>query len=268
MADVDDRATPKGVAIRFQIDSDTYTDLIAHSFNGFATRTGEDFLTFLRLFAGFKRAEYIRNNTPKDDPKYPDADTAFQKAQAAVGAFVQRVPSAGVFLKGDRPNPHNYGTITYYQPNTHVLTNSEGKKTNVRYRLDPADGDHLYNSEEIKTLPMHYLEKDLMDRFPSKPIVFTIQAHIASENDVLDDATKPYTSKNFVNIGKVEFNKVADDNPEKQQQIAFSPLPSKGGIQGIEESEDPLIKARKGVYWISSDQRRHEKRTPPKDAIN
>ena len=259
--DVDDGATPKGLAVRFLIDGDTHTDLISHTFNGFATRTGEDFLAFLQVFRAFQTTK-----AALDKAKAAEGDTskevaAFKAAAGPFQAFLASHPSAATFVNSPKPNPLNYGTITYYEPNTHVLTNAEGKITNVRYRLDPEDGDHLYPNDpaELKKLDQSYLEEDLHERFPQKPIVFTIQAHIADADDVLDDATIPYKSTTFVPVGKLCIDKVSEDNVAKQQEIAFSPTPEKGGVEGIVASKDPLIQARKGVYWISADQRRHEK---------
>ena len=260
--DANDTATPKGVAIRFKVDDDTYTDLISHSFNGFATRTGEDFLAFLQLFRAVKFAESLLEEAKKKGSDTSKELDNLAKAQKAFGTFLGSHPSAAVFATSKKPIPFNYGTITYYEPNTHVLTNKDGKTTHVRYRLIPADGDQLYtDDEQVKKLEPSYLEDDLHQRFPQKPIVFNIQAHIADPNDVLDDATIPYKSTTLVPVGKLEINKVADDNAAQQQQIAFSPTPDKGGIKGIASSADPLIQSRKGVYWISSEQRRHEKQT-------
>ena len=259
--DVDDGATPKGLAIRFLINEHTHTDLISHTFNGFATRTGEDFLAFLQVFrafqttkAAFDKAKAVGGDTVKEATDFKAAATPFQ-------AFLASHPSAATFVNSPKPNPFNYGTITYYQPNTHVLTNKDGKVTNVRYRLDPEDGEHIYANDplKLKALGRSYLEDDLQQRFPSKPIVFTIQAHIANSDDVLDDATIPYKSTTFVPVGKLVINKVSNDNVAKQQQIAFSPTPDLCGVSGIAASKDPLIQVRKGVYCISADQRRHEK---------
>ena len=193
---------------------------------------------------------------------YSKEQDNFNKAQAAFGTFLASHPSAAKFVNSAKPNPFNYGTLTYYEPNTHVLTNQDGIITNVRYRLDPADGDHLYTDpEQLKTLGQNYLEDDLKQRLPERPILFTIQAHVADPDDILDDATIPYKSTKFVSVGQLDICKVAEDNVAKQQQIAFSPTPDKGGIEGIASSKDPLIQVRKGVYWISADQRRHEKQT-------
>lgn len=256
IADVDDGATPKGVAIRFQVDGNTHTDLITHSFNGFATRTGEDFLAFLRFFGGVKAAGNQLAKAKEKGGDYSKEQAIFDKAMAAFGSFLAGHPSAAEFVNAPKPNPYNYGTITYFEPNTHCLVNNDGKTTNVRYRLDPADGEHLYPKNDLSKLGKNYLEDDLHQRFPGKPIIFTIQAHIAGPDDILDDATVPYKSTTFVPVGKLEINKVASDNAARQQQIAFSPVPEKGGIQGIKSSKDPLIQTRSGVYWISTEQRR------------
>ncbi|KAM0275866.1 hypothetical protein ACHAQH_007338 [Verticillium albo-atrum] len=263
VADAADGATPKGVAIRFQIDDDTYTDLIAHSFDGFATANGEDFLRFLQLFGSFTSAQAILEKAEQSGKDISNEEAAFQKTAAPFSAFLQRHPSAAVFVKSPKPNPYTYGTMTYFEPNTHVLTNAKGQTTNVRYRLDPAAGEHLYpnttpeHKKIISRLPASYLEDDLRQRFPEMPIVFTIQAHIADASDVLDDATIPYKSTTFVPVGRLEINKVSEDNDNKQQQIAFSPTPEEGGVDGIRSSKDPLIQARKGAYWISAGQRRN-----------
>lgn len=259
--DVDDGATPKGLAIRFLVDEHTYTDLVSHTFDGFATRTGEEFLGFLKVFRAFQvtQAALAKAKATGGDTTKEAAD--FQSAVGPFQDFLASHPSAAAFVTSPKPNPINYGTITYYEPNTHVLTNAEGKVTNVRYRLDPADGEHLHPNDktQLQSLSPSYLEEDLHSRFPEKPIIFNIQAHVADINDVLEDATVPYKSTTFVHIGKLVIEKVSDDNVAKQQQIAFSPNPELGGIKGIAASEDPLIQARKGVYHISAEQRRHEK---------
>ena len=258
IADTNGQATPKGLAIRFKVDNEIHTDLISHSFNGFATNSGEDFLTFLQLARASKTAEVLLGQAKPDDNA--KEQELVKKTQAAFFAFLSTHEKALEFVNAPKPNPFNYGTITYYQPNTHVLINKDGKCTNVRYRLIPADGVQLYpdDQEQLAKLPPSYLEDDLKQRFPGKPIVFDIQAHLADPDDILDDATKLYKSTTFISVGRLEINRVADDNDVKQQHIAFSPTPEKGGVQGIESSNDPLIQTRKGVYWISADQRRHE----------
>ena len=45
-------SSPQGMATRFHLAEHVHTDIIAHSFNGFPARTGEELLEFSRLQAG------------------------------------------------------------------------------------------------------------------------------------------------------------------------------------------------------------------------
>ncbi len=45
--DNDPNADPRGFAIRFHLAERVHTDIVAHSTNGFPSRTGQDFLDFL-----------------------------------------------------------------------------------------------------------------------------------------------------------------------------------------------------------------------------
>ncbi|KAJ2970904.1 hypothetical protein NUW58_g9559 [Xylaria curta] len=256
--DADVNATPKGFAMRFNVNAFTHTDLVTHSFNGFATRTGEEFLAFLKIFREFGIAKSELEKAKAGGGDYSKQEKNFGEVATRFQAFLAGHPSANVFVNGPKPNPIDFGTLTYYEPNTHVLTNSTGKTVNVRYRLDPEAGEQLYPPEELSKLGRDYLEDDLRKRFPQKPIAFNIVAHIADPDDVLDDATVPYKSTTFVPVGRVVINKVSDFNNIKQQHISFSPSPDTGGIRGIVPSKDPLIQTRKGVYLISSEQRKHE----------
>ncbi|OAA34112.1 catalase [Metarhizium rileyi] len=253
------QATPKGVAVRFLLDESTHTDIIAHSFNGFATNSGQDFLTFLQLFSAVNVAKKQLQDaidrggdTSKETRDLDHANQVFE-------TWLKTQDSAKRFVESPSPNPFNYGTITYYQPNTHILSNANGDITHVRYRLDPVDGEHLFPDGEAPSDP-NYLEDDLLERFPGKSILFDVQAHIADADDIVDDATIPYKSTKWVPVGTIEIDRITKDNENKQQHIAFSPQPESGGVQGISSSEDPLIGTRKGVYYISAKQRREAKR--------
>ncbi len=47
------RSGPRGIAVRFHLDEHLHTDIVAHSYDGFPVRTGEEFLEFLRAAAAF-----------------------------------------------------------------------------------------------------------------------------------------------------------------------------------------------------------------------
>src|ERR1700679_3577007 len=49
--DPDPNASPRGMAVRFQLGERVHTDIIAHSTNSFPTHTGDEFLEFLSALA-------------------------------------------------------------------------------------------------------------------------------------------------------------------------------------------------------------------------
>src|SRR5450756_816712 len=49
--DNDANSNPRGIAIRFHLAERVHTDIVAHSTDGFPTRTGDEFLEFLRAVA-------------------------------------------------------------------------------------------------------------------------------------------------------------------------------------------------------------------------
>jgi len=49
--DTDPNASPRGIAIRFELAPHVHTDIVAHSTDGFPTHTGDEFLEFLRALA-------------------------------------------------------------------------------------------------------------------------------------------------------------------------------------------------------------------------
>src|ERR1700688_4265843 len=49
--DNDPNANPRGMAVRFNLAEHSHTDIVSHSTDGFPTRTGQEFLEFLRAVA-------------------------------------------------------------------------------------------------------------------------------------------------------------------------------------------------------------------------
>src|SRR5215472_8298143 len=51
LPDNDPNANPRGMAVRFHLAEHVHTDIVCHSTDGFPTRTGQEFLGFLRAAA-------------------------------------------------------------------------------------------------------------------------------------------------------------------------------------------------------------------------
>src|SRR5712692_1875374 len=84
LPDNDPKANPRGLAIRFHLADHVHTDIVSHSTDGFPTRTGQEFLDFLRAAAA-------------GDPS----------------AFLTAHPAALVFVQMPKPSPASFATGNY-----------------------------------------------------------------------------------------------------------------------------------------------------------
>jgi hypothetical protein len=78
-------SNPRGLAIRFHLADRVPTDIVSHSTDGFPTRTGQEFLDFLRAAA-------------TGDPS----------------AFLAAHPAALAFAQTPKPNPASFGRGDWY----------------------------------------------------------------------------------------------------------------------------------------------------------
>ena len=235
IADTDPNASPRGMAIRFNLPSGPdgkrrHTDIIAHSTPFFPVRTGEDFLAFLQ---------------------------ALKAGGDNVGKFLDKHPAAGKFVQALKPLPTSFAREQYWAVSAYVLVNSDGKRTPVRYQLVPADGVELLSEDVAKGSGPNYLGEEIAARLQSSLVGFKLLAQIASEGDVIDDATVHWPDdREIVELGEVKIQKVVEEPEQSNEQkhIIFDPTPR---IEGIEESGDPLVSIRSGVYLISGKERRN-----------
>jgi catalase len=73
----------------------------------------------------------------------------------------------------------------------------------------------------------------------------------------VDDATIDWPQdRSLINFGKLALTGTVPDDPHEQKQIIFDPIPK---VDGIEPSDDPLLKLRAAIYLISG----HRRRTAP-----
>src|SRR6516165_9884501 len=122
--DNDPHSSPKGIAIRFHLDEHVHTDIIAHSFDGFPVRTGEEFLEFLRAAAaaGSGRPEVM-------------------------GAFLAAHPNAKRFVEAPKPIPTSFARESFFAGTALKFTNSSGAIRHGRFRIRPDTGTEYLSNE-------------------------------------------------------------------------------------------------------------------------
>src|SRR5436853_18128 len=118
------RSGPRGIGIRFHLDEHLHTDIVAHSFDGFPVRTGEEFLEFLRAAAaaGGGRPEVI-------------------------GAFLAAHPNAKRFVEAPKPIPTSFAREAFFAVTAFKFTNAEGTSRHGRFRIRPTEGTEYLSDE-------------------------------------------------------------------------------------------------------------------------
>ncbi|KAJ7675674.1 catalase related subgroup domain-containing protein [Mycena polygramma] len=223
--DNDPNANPRGFGLRFNLSEHVHTDIVGHSAPAFPTRTGAEFLEFLRALAG-----------------------------GTIGDFLGSHPAALAFVQTPKPSPTSFAREGFFALHAFKFTNNEGVTRFGRYTVIPDAGLEHLDETAVKSKSESYLFDELDERIAQGPITFHLLVQIANEGDVTDDVTVHWPKdRATVNLGKLTLTTIVADNAHEQKKIIFDPIPR---IKGIEESDDPLFEFRAALYLISGRRRR------------
>jgi len=233
LPDKDPNANPRGLAVRFHLAEHSHTDIISHSIDGFPTRTGQEFLEFLRAVAG-------------SDPSKP--------SPSPVENFLGSHPAALAFVQMPKPSPSSFAREAYFGVTAFRFTNKDGLSRYGRYQTVPALGIEHLSDDVVQSKDDNFLFNELTERIAKEPVSFQIMVQIANEGDVVDDATIHWPEdRRQVQLGKVTLTEVTPDSLNEQKTIIFDPIPR---IDGIEPSDDPLLELSAAIYLLSGRRRR------------
>jgi catalase len=231
--DNDPNANPHGMALRFQMAEHVHTDIISHSTDGFPTRTGQEFLEFLRAAVA-------------SDPSKPKP--------TPVEVFLGAHPAALAFVQTPKPSPTSFAKEAFFGVTAFRFINQDGVARYGRYRITPQAGVEHLDAAAAQSRDANYLFDELAQRIAGGPIRYDIHVQIAGEGDVVDDATIHWPEdRQLLHLGTVSLTAESPDSQAQQKQIIFDPIPR---VDGIEPSDDPLLELRAAIYLISGRRRR------------
>jgi catalase len=231
--DNDPNANPRGLAIRFHLAEHVHTDIVSHSTDGFPTRTGQEFLEFLRAVAA-------------TDPSKP--------SPTPIEAFLGTHPKALAFVQAPKPAPSSFAREAFFGITAMRFTNKAGVSRYGRYRIVPEAGvDHLPDAI-AGGKSANFLFDELAERIAKGPITFRILAQLANDGDTVDDATIHWPEeRTLLDLGAITLTEPVADNAHEQKHIIFDPIPR---VDGIDPSDDPLLELRAAIYLLSGRRRR------------
>jgi catalase len=236
--DGDPNANPRGFALRFNLAEHVHTDIVSHSTDGFPTRTGQEFLEFLRAVA-------------TSDPSKP--------SPSPIEVFLGSHPKALAFVQTPKPCPSSFARETYFGVTAMRFTNQDGVSRFGRYRITPDAGNDHLDDATTKSKDANFLFDELTERIAKSPISFQLLVQIANHDDIVDDATVHWPEdRPLIQLGKIVLANLVPDNAHEQKRIIFDPIPR---VDGIEPSDDPLLELRAAAYLLSGRRRRQAPET-------
>jgi catalase len=235
--DNDPNANPRGMAVRFHLGEHNHTDIVSHSTDGFPTRTGPEFLEFLKALAASDLAA-------PSDPAHPKP----------IEVFLGSHPAALKFVQTPKPAPSSFAREAYFGVTAMAFVNQQRLRQFGRYRILPeASVDHL-DDAAVTARDGNYLFDELKARVAAGPIRFRVAVQLAHPGDVVDDATVHWgANSRVVDLGTLALTALVAEETQEHKRIIFDPIPR---VDGIEPSNDPLLELRAAVYLISGRRRR------------
>ena len=231
-----DRRDGRGMAIKFYLPDGSTTDIVGITIPVFFVRTPEDFLAFTQA--------------RKPDPETGELD------MQRVGAFVSEHPETAAALQLILPTfvpPRSYATCAFNSLHAFRLVSPGGDGRWVRWRIEPEAGVATMSDEEIEGLSPDYLQEELRERLGREPVRFRLLARIAQDGDPLDDPTQAWPDKReAVEMGAIELTRADSDRETGDDVLVFDPTRM---TDGIELSDDPILRVRSHAYSTSVERR-------------
>jgi catalase len=226
-------AGPRGCAVRFHLAEHAHTDIVAHSVDGFPSRTAEEFLEFLDALIA-------------TDPAGPHPN--------AIERFLGTHPAALAFVQAPKPIPTSFAREAFFAVSAFELTNAQGARRFGRYRIQPVAGTEYLTDAEAAARGANFLVDEIRQRVSREPVKLRIVVQLAEDGDVTDDATVRWPeTRSQVAFGEVTLGDVAKNEAAEQRRIIFDPIPR---VDGIAASADPLFEPRANIYLMTGRRRR------------
>jgi catalase len=224
----------RGLSVSFQLPDGSRTDILAQTIPRLAVTTPEAFLEIVQAGeAGAARALRL----PWFLIRHP----------AALGAMGEALPAL-------KPPP-SYATIEYHALHAFKLIAEDDSERWVRYTWVPEADEAAIARSEAKERGENYLQNEIRERVEAGPVRFRLTALIAGEGDDPHDGSDKWSSDQIVELGNLEITAFLADGPPGGEPFVFDPMRL---TDGIEPSDDPILRYRPAAYSESVERRSSE----------
>lgn len=224
----------RGMATKFYLSDDSRTDIVAITLPSFFVRRPEDFVEFTR--AG-KPLPLIG----QPGPRFGWFLARHREAMPAVVGFSRLKPPAG------------YDRLRYNGLHAFKWIGADGGERFVRYSWLPLAGEATLSRGEARERIPDYLTQELVERIAHEPVRFSLELQLAAPGDPTDDPTAAWPKdRPTVAAGTLELNALETGRDTGGDVLVFDPTRV---TDGIEMSDDPILRFRSPAYSVSIERR-------------
>jgi catalase len=216
----------RGMAVSFRLPDGSATDLLAQTAPRFSVRTPEAFLELVQAAGNPLKL-------PLFMVRHPDAIPA-TLADARAKALV---------------SPYSYAEVTYYPIHAYKWIAADGTESWVRYRFVPQGGRDERPAGEFKGADR--LREEILARLAAHPVRHTLEVQQAGPKDDPHDPMSVWKG-DWHDAGTIEVTGPDPDREQNGEVVVFDPTRV---VDGIELSDDPILRYRAGAYSASVSRR-------------
>lgn len=251
----------RGMATRFHLKKKAATDLIAMTLPEFFSPDGESFLDFAiaakpkpysRETPLRKMLDYLSLKVPERNP-YPK-ETISPDAGAKDYANKHKFAQLAVFNAANIGAPVSYARASYHAVHSFIVTGPDHTRRWVRFNWQPIAG--VLNTNPMEPPEDNYLDTEMHNRLTGQGTArFGLNMSIGEIGDDVNDCTRPWPPHRVrVVMGTLTLDTVVSEAEQKDQieKMSFNPWLL---TDGIDPSDDPVLRIRHEAYKISSKKR-------------
>ena len=223
----------RGLAVKMYLPDETRTDIVAQTAPRFPFHTPEGFVALLRSQRGGPLIAPLR--LPLVLARYPEA-----------------IPSLPGNLSALRPPP-SYAACAYYAVHAFRWVDAEGGARYVRYTLVPESPAPRLTTRQARRRGRDYLQEEIRGRVAAGPVRFMLELQIAAPGDKVDDpAARWPEGRQRLRAGTLELTGLETEREKGDDVLVFDPTRV---VDGIELSDDPVLRFRPAAYDVSVSRR-------------
>jgi catalase len=216
----------RGMAVSFRLADGTATDLLGQTAPRFNVRTPEAFLELVQAAGNPLKLPLFLARHPDSIP----ATLADTRAKALV-------------------SPYSYAEATFYPIHAYKWIAADGTESWVRYRFTPQAARGERPEGEFKGPDR--LREEILARVAAHPVRHTLEVQVAGPKDDPHDPMSVWRT-DFFDAGTIEVTGPDPDREQNGEVVVFDPTRV---VDGIELSDDPILRYRGAAYGASVSRR-------------